>query len=327
MPSLVPVRSRVVTTAVLIAALAGALVSCTTNSGRTASSSAARTPRGPAGGSAYEQGDAQTGRPGAVSSPVSLFTDEPASTEPPPVAGKAYIVVNPRTGKVLAQRNPHQRLPVASTQKLLGALVLLERGNLDETITVASSDTWVEPTMMGIQPGERYRRRDLFEAMVVRSSNDIAKCLARCHSGSEAAFARAMNAKARALGMKNSRFVNAHGLTAAGAYSTAYDLSILARAAMNHSYLHRLTQIQEMDFRFADGRTKHIWNTNRVLFMSPYCEGLKTGYTSAAGRCLVSCGSKGGRKVIAVVLGSKQPDIWTDSMKLLHWGLGVSGPA
>lgn len=272
------------------------------------------------------QGDSSWG---PVASPVSLLFPEetPGQFPPPPVTGKAYVVVNPRTGKILAERNAHQQLPAASTQKLLTALVILEGGNLDETVTVAHSDTLVEPTTMGIRAGQQYRRRDLLEAMVVRSSNDIAKCLARTHSGSEARFVAEMNAKARALGMQNSYFVNPHGLSDSGGYSTAYDLSILARAAMSHSYLHRLTETRETDFRFADGRVQHLWNTNRVLYMSPYCRGLKTGYTEAAGRCLVACGERAGRRVITVVLGSKQPDIWTDSMKLLHWGLGVGGPA
>ncbi|MEO0445617.1 MAG: D-alanyl-D-alanine carboxypeptidase family protein [Verrucomicrobiota bacterium] len=246
----------------------------------------------------------------------------PTKSGEPSVFGKAYIVVNARSGKVMASRNEHLRLPAASTQKLLTAMTVME-GNLDQTITVSASDTYVEPTMMGIKPGERYRKRDLLEAMVVRSSNDIATCLARCHSGSEARFVQAMNAKARSLGMNNSRFANAHGLTAPGSYSTAYDLAILGRAAMNHSYLHRLTQIEDMVFRFADGRTKQIWNTNRVLKMTPYCTGLKTGYTSAAGRCLVSSGSRAGKKVVVVVLGSKQPDVWIDSYNLLHWALDV----
>lgn len=262
-------------------------------------------------------------------SPVAFFVPDEAiaKTTPPSVQGKAFIVVNPRSGKVLAERNAHLHLPVASTQKLLTALVLLDGGNLEQVVTVASSDTQVEPTTMGIRAGERYKRKDLLEAMMVRSSNDIAKCLARTSAGSEARFVAAMNAKARALGMQESHFMNSHGLSVPGSYSSAYDLSILARAAMNHPYLHRLTDTREADFRFASGKVEHLWNTNRVLTMSPYCTGLKTGFTEAAGRCLVACGERGGRRVITVILGSEVPAIWKDTVKLLHWALGVSGPA
>jgi len=243
---------------------------------------------------------------------------------PPSVGAAAYVVVDPRTGEVLLEHNGHQRRPAASTQKLLAALVLLDQGRLDEWVTVASSDTRVEPTKMGISPGERYRKRDLLQAMVVRSSNDIAACLARTSAGSEAAFVARMNAKASSLGMRNSHFASVHGLDAPGQYSTAFDLAILATAALNHADLHRMTQIREMVFPMADGTGAQLVNTNKVLRMTPYCNGLKTGYTSAAGRCLVSSGQRGMRKAVVVVLGSQVPDVWNDSRDLLHWALGVN---
>lgn len=242
---------------------------------------------------------------------------------PPTVDAAAYVVINPRSGQVLLQKNADQRRAVASTQKLLTALVLLEGGNLERTVTVSASDTYVEPTKMGISTGERYRKRDLLEAMIVRSSNDIAKCLARNESGSESVFVQKMNAKARQLGMYNSRFVNPHGLTAAGQYSTANDIAILATHAFNNSTIRRFSGTREFVFSFPDGRQKVIYNTNKVLRMTPYCRGMKTGYTVPAGRCLVSVGQKGIQQVICVVLGSQIPDIWEDSRDLLHWALDV----
>lgn len=242
---------------------------------------------------------------------------------PPSVNAAAYVVINARTGEVLASRNPHQPREVASTQKLLTALVLLDNADLDRTITVDASDTWVEPTKIGLVAGQRYKKGDLLQAMLVRSSNDIARCLARSHAGSEAAFAQQMNRKAAELGMRNSRFANASGLSAGGQYSTAYDLSILATHAMNNSYIHRVTQTREVVFRFPDGSSKLLSNTNKLLRTSPYCCGMKTGYTAPAGRCLVSCGKKDFKKVIVVVLGSSVPDIWTGSQDLLHWALEV----
>tara|TARA_R110002096_G_scaffold147671_30_gene307920 strand:- start:727 stop:1614 length:888 start_codon:yes stop_codon:yes gene_type:complete len=244
-------------------------------------------------------------------------------TAPPSVHAEAYVVINPRTGEILLEKNGNQRRAVASTQKLLTALVLLEGGNLERTVTVSASDTYVEPTKMGISAGERYRKRDLLEAMIVRSSNDIAKCLARNESGSEAAFVQQMNAKARQLGMNNSRFVNPHGLTAAGQYSTAHDIATLATHAYNNSTIRRFSGTREIVFSFPDGRQKVIYNTNKVLRMTPYCQGMKTGYTVPAGRCLVSVGQKGIQRVICVVLGSQVPDIWEDSRALLHWALDV----
>ncbi len=244
---------------------------------------------------------------------------------PPHVNAKAYVVINPRTGEVLLEKNAHQARPVASTQKLLTALVLLEGGNLERTVTVTASDTYVDPTKMGIRAGERYKKRALLEAMIVRSSNDIAKCLARNEAGSESAFMARMNARARQLGMRSSRFVNPHGLTASGQYSTAFDIAILATHALNNPTIRRFSATREMVFQFPDGRRKVIFNTNKVLRMTPYCQGMKTGYTAPAGRCLVSYGERGLKKVICVVLGSQIPDIWEDSRDLLHWALEVEG--
>ena len=258
--------------------------------------------------------------------PASYETDaSPGLDAPPYVNAAAYIVINPRTGEILLEKNAHQRRAVASTQKLLTALVLLEGGNLDRTVKVTAADTYVEPTKMGISAGESYRKRDLLEAMIVRSSNDIAKCLARNESGSESAFVQQMNSKARQLGMTNSRFVNPHGLTASGQYSTAFDIATLASHALNNSTIRRFSGTREIVFHFPDGRQKIIYNTNKVLRMTPYCQGMKTGYTVPAGRCLVSYGQKGIQRVICVVLGSQVPDIWEDSRDLLHWALEVEG--
>lgn len=246
----------------------------------------------------------------------------------PQIGAAAFIVIDPRNGQVLLEKNAHVRRAVASTQKLLTALVVLDSGRMDEMVTVASSDTAVEPAKMGIRAGQRYRRRDLLAAMMVRSCNDIAACLARTTAGSETAFVARMNAKAAQLGMRNSRFATPHGLDAPGQYSTAFDLAILATAALNHGELHRITQTREMVFPMADGNDALIVNTNRVLRMSPYCSGLKTGYTSQAGRCLVSSGERGLRRAVVVVLGSQIPDVWNDSRDLLHWALAVpQGPA
>lgn len=242
----------------------------------------------------------------------------------PAVTARAAIVVQANTGEILFERNADTRMSVASTQKLLLGLMMVEAGNLGKMITVEKSDTWAEPTKMGIQTGQIYRKADLLKAVLVRSCNDIARCLARDHSGSVAAFAQAMDRRARELGMNNSHFTNASGLPEPpGQYSTARDLSILAAAAMRHPFLREAVSTQAMNFRFSNGRTVPIQNTNRVLRTFPYCTGMKTGYTNAAGRCLVSSAEYNGRKVIAVVLGSKSPNVWTESQALLQWGLGM----
>lgn len=177
---------------------------------------------------------------------------------------------------------------------------------------------------MGIRTGQVYTRQELLRAVLIRSSNDIANCLARDHSGSVGAFVANMNRKARQLGMYNSYFTNAHGLPEpAGQFSTARDLAVLAQAAMRKSVIRDTVRSKGMVFRFSDGRTKSLTNTNQVLKNFPNCIGMKTGYTRAAGRCLVSAGASGSKMCYAVILGSQSPTVWQESEALLRYGLGM----
>lgn len=227
-------------------------------------------------------------------------------------------------GRVLYEKNSRVRMPVASTQKLLLGILIAENGNLSKPVVVAESDTRVEPTKMGIRAGQVYTREELLRAVLVRSSNDIANCLARDHSGSVSAFAANLNVKARQLGMFDSHFTNAHGLpTPPGQYSTAHDMAILAAAAQRKPIIREAVRTRAMVFRFSNGTAKTISNTNQVLLHFPYCTGMKTGYTNAAGRCLVSSASNGARSCIAVILGSKTPNVWSESEALLRYGLGM----
>ena len=247
------------------------------------------------------------------------------SSAPPHVSASAAIVVQANTGNVLYAKNADTRRAAASTQKLLLGILIAERGNLGGNLTVQKSDTYCEPTKMGIQAGQVYQRGYLLKTVLVRSSNDIARCLARDHSGSDSAFASAMNRKAGQLGMNNSFFTNSNGLPSPpGQYSTARDLAILGAAAMRHREIREAVATRSMTFQFANGRTVPVNNTNKVLRSFPYCTGMKTGYTNAAGRCLVSSASYQGRNVIAVILGSTTPNVWTESEALLKWGVGLA---
>ena len=242
---------------------------------------------------------------------------------PPNITARAAILVD-GSGRVLFEKNADSRMPVASTQKLLLGIMIAERGGLNEIVTIQDPDTWAEPTKMGIKTGETYTRGELLRAVLVRSSNDIARALARDHSGSVSQFAANMNQRARSLGMYDSYFTNASGLpTPAGQYSTARDLAKLGKAALRNPTVRDAVRTKGMVFRFSDGRTTTISNTNLVLRNFPYCTGAKTGFNNAAGRCLVSSGSANGRDVVAVILGSTSPTVWKESEALLRYGLGM----
>ena len=242
-------------------------------------------------------------------------------TAPPPVVGESAIVIDVVSGRVLYAKNADAPRAVASTQKIITALCVLDAGDIDRPITIEASDTACEPTRLGVKPGEIYTRRELTKVLMVKSANDIARSLARDIGGSQEGFASLMNKKASSLGMRNSNFTNPNGLPGVGQYSTARDMAIAARAAYRSPLIRSFTATKAFQFRFNDGRSRLIENTNKLLKTVPYCDGLKTGTTNAAGRCLVASGSLNGRSVIVVVLKSTTPNIWKDSAKLLAWAL------
>jgi D-alanyl-D-alanine carboxypeptidase (penicillin-binding protein 5/6) len=240
---------------------------------------------------------------------------------PPPVVAQSAIVIDVVSGRVLYAKNADVPRAVASTQKIVTALCVLDAGNIDKPVTIQSIDGACEPTNLNLKAGEVYPRRELTKVLMVKSANDVARALARDVGGSQESFAVLMNQKAASLGMRNSNFINPNGLPNPGQYSTARDMAIAARAAYRSPLIRSFTATKSFTFRFNDGRTRFIENTNRLLKTVPYCDGLKTGTTNAAGRCLVCSGSLNGRSVIVVVLKSTTPNVWKDSSKLLAWAL------
>jgi D-alanyl-D-alanine carboxypeptidase (penicillin-binding protein 5/6) len=231
------------------------------------------------------------------------------------------IVVDANSGKTLYEKNPDQFRAPASTQKLLTALIVAESGFLDRQVTVQPTDTNAEPVKLNIKAGDTYQRIDLLRALLVKSPNDVARCLARDNAGSVEAFAEVMNRRAQQLGAVHSHFVNPNGLPVPGQYSTARDLALIARAAYANPTIRSIVCLPQLVFRFANGRTRELENTNKLLRRLPYCNGMKTGYTDSAGKCLIASGTRPGRDVIVVVLGDTSSRVWRDASALLSWGL------
>ncbi|MEI6033830.1 MAG: D-alanyl-D-alanine carboxypeptidase family protein [Verrucomicrobiae bacterium] len=253
-----------------------------------------------------------------------LFVAAPVfAADPPPVFAKSAILFDANSGKVLFKKNADEQRPVASTQKLLTALIVADSGDLSNIVTIKEADENVEPTKLNTRPGQQYSRSQLLHALLIKSCNDIARALARDNAGSIPEFAERMNATMRRLGGNDSNFVNPNGLPADGQFSTARDMARVARAVYRDPTLREIINKRYYDFRFSTGKTVTLKNTNRVLRHYSFCNGMKTGYTEKAHHCLISSGSYNGRDVIAVVLDSTKSRIWDESLMLLAYGLGI----
>ena len=255
--------------------------------------------------------------------PVDLGPVDP--NRPPNVQARAVIVIDARTGQPLFEKNADEPRQIASTTKLITALLIAEGGHLSDEVTVEPIDTICEPTKLYFKPGEQYARGALLYALLVHSCNDVARCLARDNAGSIESFANRMTARAASLGAVNTRFVNPNGLPSPGEdqHSTARDLSRIARVVYGNPTLRPIMATQHLQFQYADGKMREFANTNKVLLRFPLCNGMKTGYTDAAGHCLVSSADDGTHAIISVCLGDNR-QIWNDSQRLLTWGLAAA---
>lgn len=236
----------------------------------------------------------------------------------PPIRSAAAILIDYHTGTVLYEHNMHRRLHPASTTKILTALLALEHGRLDDVVEVSRRAAGVPGSRMGLRAGDRYTVKALLHGLMLSSGNDAATALAEHISGSEKDFALLMTERAHRLGLTNSTFRNAHGLTAVGHLTTAYDLAMLTRYALGLPEFQQLVRQRHVEVTDVRGRKVPLANTNQLLWNYDFAEGVKTGTTSAAGRTLVASASRGGRRLIAVLLRS--PSRWYEAEQLLRWG-------
>lgn len=264
----------------------------------------------------------QVARPSASALNPARPLITPATPAPKPNCA-AVCVIDPNNGKILYAYNANQRRQVASTQKIITALCVCDEKKLDKMVTIQASDNLAPPIRLNLKPGTQYRKRDLLQAMLTGSFNDIAVALARDTAGSVDAFVARMNARARRMHMYDTHFANPNGLPA-DQYSTAHDMALAACYAYNNRIIRSCINIPEYDFRKADGSVRRIRSTNHLLRQYSWVQGMKTGYTNLAGKCLISCGSVDGRAVIVVVLGSTSSKVWGESLKYLKWALGIA---
>ena len=242
-----------------------------------------------------------------------------AAGEVPDVSATAAVVMEAETGQVLYGKNEDASMVMASTTKILTALLALESGNLDLPFTVDSDAIQVEGTSMGLQPGDQATLRTLACGMLLSSGNDAANAAAVRIAGSLEEFAVLMNQRAAQLGMTGSSFVTPSGLDAQGHYTTAKDMALLTRTALQNPDFAAICSQKSMKVSFGNPpAVRWLSNHNRLLSEMPGCVGVKTGFTKLAGRCLVSAACRDGVTLICVTL--KAPNDWDDHKKLMNWG-------
>jgi serine-type D-Ala-D-Ala carboxypeptidase (penicillin-binding protein 5/6) len=237
----------------------------------------------------------------------------------PPVSAGGAVLMDWTTGRILYGRNAFQPRDPASTTKILTALIALEKGRLDDKVTVSKRAAYTPGSSMYIKPGEVYSLHDLLHGLLLRSGNDAAAAIAEHIAGSVEKFAVLMNARSKQIGTTVSRWVNPHGLTAPGHVSSAYDLALITREALKNPTFQKIVSTRETPLKFEYlERDVVLHNTNRLLSGFPGADGVKTGTTAAAGACLVASATREQHKLIAVVLHAGNR--WRDSGELLNWG-------
>ena len=232
------------------------------------------------------------------------------------VSASAAVLMDMDSGRVLYERNAGARMLIASTTKILTALVAIRDGNLSDTVKVSREAAYTEGSSMYLKEGEELTLETLLYGLLLCSGNDAAVAVAEHVGGSVEGFVERMNETALELGMEDSSFANPNGLDDEEHYSTAYDMALLARAAMGNETLVRIASTRTATI---GGRT--MTNHNKLLRYMDGCLGLKTGYTRAAGRTLVSCAERNGQRLIAVTL--QDGNDWADHQSLYDYGFSA----
>lgn len=249
------------------------------------------------------------------------------AADPLGISAQAYVLMEADTGKVLLSKNGDEKRPIASTTKIMTTLLCLESGGLDDWFVVDPEAIRVEGSSMGLQEGDVVTKRMLCYGMLLPSGNDAANATAVRLAGSIPEFAKLMNARAARIGMTHTCFVTPSGLDAEGHGASARDMGLLARTAMQNPDFRAIGSQSRAEVCFGNPPyNRWLKNTNKLLTMYEGVVGVKTGFTDAAGRCLVSFCERDGVSLLCVTLHAK--DDWNDHMKLYDYGFAhvVSQP-
>lgn len=256
----------------------------------------------------------------------------------PTISAPNGVLMDYETGQILFDKNAHTQTYPASTTKVMTAILVLENANLNDRVTI-DYDLYVDGSSMYLLKGESFTVEELLNALLIRSANDVAEALAIHIAGSVEEFATMMNERAKELGALNTNFTNPHGLPDPDHVTTAYDLAIISKHAMEFDLFKEIVNTTMLTFeptsqtpetRYYRNTNRFLWGTgigNQILYNGQYIDikydvidGIKTGYTGAAGNCLISSGLRDDYRVISVVLGAEGIEVYKDSRILIDYG-------
>lgn len=221
-------------------------------------------------------------------------------------SARACVLVDAKSGEVLHAENPYEQLPMASTTKIMTALLVLRDVPLDRIVTIEKEQCGIEGSSIYLQAGEQMSVEELLYGLLLESGNDAASALAVAHSGNEADFVKKMNEFAAEMGLENTHFANPHGLSSESHYTCALDLANITKAALENEMFSKIVATKRYSIpERKNCHQRYFSNHNKLLSRMEICDGVKTGYTIAAGRCLVSSASDGESRFIVVTLNDR----------------------
>ncbi|TGE34272.1 D-alanyl-D-alanine carboxypeptidase family protein [Desulfosporosinus sp. Sb-LF] len=254
---------------------------------------------------------------------IGLANVQPALGVEIETEAASAILMDAASGQILYEKESHKELPPASVTKLMTLLVASDavaagKVKLTDKVTASENASKLGGSQIYLKPGETFTLEQMLIAIAVGSANDGCVAVAEHINGTHEAFVEEMNRKAQELGLKNTHFANAYGLPAEGHYTSAYDLAVISREALNYPLVRKLTSMKEYELR--DGKFK-LWNTNKLLWWYPGADGFKTGWTNEAKYCLASTVQRDGLRLICVVMGVPQVrGHFAESMKIFNYG-------
>jgi serine-type D-Ala-D-Ala carboxypeptidase (penicillin-binding protein 5/6) len=260
--------------------------------------------------------------PDMAESRTAYAMEAAASRKPdrPVIQATALYLVELKSGRVLLEKNPARRLPPASLTKIMTALIALESASLQDVVKIDRRAV-VHHSSYHFQPGEEFLLRDLVTAMLVTSANDACEAIAWHVGGDADRFVTMMNERVRTLGLKDTHFANPCGFDAPDQYSTAADLALLTEQALRVPAIAMMVRTVTRDITSVDGTRQILLRSTNELLLDPDVNGVKTGYTSKAGRCLIASMFKDGHRLVLVGLNVK--DRWEQAPRLLRYAQAV----